>query len=61
MSDIEQLQIILKAIAKTNLRFNATVIGNEDDYEIFVSYEEVVAEDSNGMEVLSVSKEDEDY
>lgn len=60
MSDLEQLKIILKAIAKTNLRFNATVIGSEDDYEIYVSYEDVVAEDSNGLEVLSVPKEDDE-
>jgi hypothetical protein len=58
MTDLEQLKILLNAIAKTNLRFNATIIGSEDDYEIFVTYEDVVAENSNGLEVLSVPKED---
>jgi len=41
-----------------NARLNATYVGQEDEYELYLTYDAAVAEDSQGVEVLVILKED---
>ena len=61
MTDLECLRILLSAMAQCgNSRINANFIGQEDEYELYITYEAAVAEDSTGAEVLVISKDDID-
>jgi len=59
MTDIECLRILLTAMSQCgNARLNATYVGQEDEYELYLTYDAAVAEDSQGVEVLVILKED---
>ena len=59
MTDIECLRILLVAMAQCgNTRINTNFVGKEDEYELYLTYDSAVAEDSSGVEVLSILKED---
>ena len=61
MTDLECLRILLNAMAQCgNARVNASFAGQEDDYELYLTYDAAVAENSQGLEVLVILKEDVD-
>ena len=59
-TDLENLEIIARAIIRSGLHATVSVAGEMDDYEIVTYVDSVVVEDSMGNEVLVVNKEDAD-
>ena len=61
MTDIECLRLLLHAMAQCgNARVHTSFIGQEDEYELYLTYDAAIAEDSQGLEVLVVLKEEVD-
>ena len=60
MSDKDNLLLLLRTIANTKLKVSATVNGMDDDYEIYTSYNDVIAEDSTGSVIAEVKLAQED-
>jgi hypothetical protein len=60
--DYDQLLKLAKSFADSELILNDTlrVTGSEDDYEIISYYDEIVVEDSLGVQILSVPRTSED-
>ena len=51
MDDIECLRILLTAMAQCgNARIATTFCGQEDDYDLYLTYDSAVAENSQGVD-----------
>lgn len=44
VSDLEQLRILADTLSKLNLVVASQVKGQQDDYEVYTTYEEIVVE-----------------
>lgn len=61
MDDIDCLRILLTAMAQCgNARIATTFCGQEDDYDLYLTYDSAVAENSQGVEVLVLPKKQEE-
>lgn len=60
MNDKDALEILVKAIKKTKLMVNGEVTGNQETYEIITYVDVIAVEDENGVEIITLSRSDED-
>jgi hypothetical protein len=58
MSDLDALELLVKAIKKSKLIVNGEVTGNQETYEIITYVDVIAVEDENGVEIVSVPRLD---